>query len=72
MSSHEPTQRHLFLVRIWLEPADAGRTQWRGQVEHVGAGEKMYFASLNSLNDFISLRLQSFARFAGNEPIEEG
>jgi len=47
--------QHLFIVRLWSETAQPG--YWRGSVEHVPSGQKLYFTSLGDLNDFITLRL---------------
>jgi hypothetical protein len=48
---------HLFVVRIWYEPSRRAGKQWRGSVEHVPSGQRLYFASLGDLTDFITLRL---------------
>ena len=41
------SQRHhhsqLFTVRLWTEALGDGRTEWRGQVQHVTSGETHYF-----------------------------
>ena len=48
----------LFIVRIWL--VEGGRDgAWRGSVEHVPSGQKLYFTSLGDLNDFIARRLSA-------------
>jgi len=50
--------QHLFIVRIWQEPSRAAPPgQWRGMVEHVPAGQRLYFSSLGDLVDFITCRL---------------
>ena len=49
---------HLFIVRMWQEPSPAVAAHWRGYVEHVSSGQRLYFTSLTDLNDFISQRLQ--------------
>ncbi|MBE2200781.1 MAG: hypothetical protein IAE79_19370 [Anaerolinea sp.] len=46
----------LFIVRIWLVEEGRGGA-WRGSVEQVPAGQKLYFTSLGDLNDFIALHL---------------
>ena len=45
------------MVHIWLEAAEGGEGQWRGAVDHVGSGRRLYFASLSDLVDFIRLRM---------------
>lgn len=54
MFAQERFPQHLFIVRIWFERADT----WRGQVEHIPSGQKLYFTSLDDLNDFINLRVR--------------
>jgi hypothetical protein len=51
--------QHLFIVRMWQEPSNHQGDQWRGSVEHVSSTQRLYFASLGDLNDFITLRLNS-------------
>ncbi|MDQ2679626.1 MAG: hypothetical protein M3Y21_01190 [Candidatus Eremiobacteraeota bacterium] len=47
---------HLFVVRVWSESAAEPRGQWRGSVAHVSSGQKLYFANLGDLTEFIMLR----------------
>ncbi len=51
--------QHLFIVRMWQEPGNPQVEQWRGSVEHVPSAQRLYFASLGDMNDFITLRLNS-------------
>jgi len=51
--------QHLFIVRMWQEVGSRKADQWRGSVEHVPSAQRLYFASLGDLNDFITLRLNS-------------
>jgi hypothetical protein len=51
--------QHLFIVRMWQEVDSRKPDQWRGSVEHVPSAQRLYFASLGDLNDFITLRLNS-------------
>lgn len=54
---------HLFIVRIWLEPGAEVRPTpasgqldemgWRGSVQHVRSGERIYFRRLADLNEFM-------------------
>lgn len=53
---------HLFIVRIWQEPEQVKSGGWRGSAEHIPSGQRMYFVSLNDLNDFIQLRLNSMSK----------
>lgn len=57
MNFVEERVEHLFLVRMWLEPAQAEPVKWRGTVEHLPSGLRFNFISLRDLADFIALRL---------------
>ncbi|MCB0189959.1 MAG: hypothetical protein KDE31_37065 [Caldilineaceae bacterium] len=50
-----PTNRHLFVVRMWQE-ADAvtATIQWRGSVQHTHSTECHYFTKLSELIAFIA------------------
>jgi hypothetical protein len=48
--------QHIFVVRLWSECENCSEAQWRGSVEHVPTGKKLYFTSLGDLNDFITLK----------------
>lgn len=67
MSAQIGSGQHLFLVRIWQEPAPEHASAWRGMVEHVHFGQRMYFTSLNDLSDFIALRLESLSECGKDE-----
>ena len=69
MNAQLDPHRHLFIVRMWLETsrspdgqnfaAPAGKQeQWRGLVESVTTGQRMYFTSLADMSDFISFQLE--------------
>lgn len=69
MDTSSDPHRYLFVVRLWLEfnlnadgqkpadPAGEKRGQWRGSVESMDSGQRLYFTSLAGLNDFILLQL---------------
>ena len=40
---------YLFTVRLWLEPLDENRAEWRGRIEYVLTGEGRYFRDWSSL-----------------------
>lgn len=60
--------QHLFIVRIWYESPQRAHQSWRGSVEHVPSGQRLCFASLGDLNDFITLRLNGRLAPEGEEP----
>lgn len=64
MSPSIERPEHLFIVRVWQEPDQVQSGRWRGSIEHVPSGQRMYFASFNDLNDFIRLRLTRPSRGA--------
>jgi len=64
MLEAKPPRQHLFIVRIWIEAGQSALSQWRGSVEHVPSGQRLYFVSLGDLNDFMLGRL-------GGPPIQE-
>ncbi len=57
MSDAANRPHHLFIVRLWREPGQISLGQWRGSVEHVPSGRRLYFVSLSDLADFITLRI---------------
>ncbi len=47
---------HLFVIKMWQEPGATeatGEAAWRGSVQHVRSGERIYFRQLADLNEFI-------------------
>jgi hypothetical protein len=71
--SNEQIQ-HTFIVRIWAETAmGAAPLQWRGMVEHIASRQRLYFTSMNDLNDFINSRLGHTLDEPGETPqVHEG
>ncbi len=57
MSNDAERHEHLFIVRVWQEPAQVRSGSWRGSIEHVPSGQRLYFVSLVDMDDFIRLRL---------------
>lgn len=52
---------HSFVVRVWLEPREIeGATpEWRGIIEHVASGERIYVQDLREIESFISCYVES-------------
>jgi len=50
-------REHRFVVHVWYESAGRFEGQWRGEIDHVGHGRRLYFSSLGDLIDFIKIRL---------------
>jgi hypothetical protein len=59
LSEASDRPHHLFIVRLWRESGHPSPGQWRGSVEHVPSGRRLYFVSLSDLADFITLRLDA-------------
>ncbi len=51
-----------FIVRVWCErgdgPGDRVR-DWRGSIEHVESGERIFFREMHVMTEFMSRRLQA-------------
>ncbi len=43
MDQSSPSPSHLFVIRIWAQEIEDGRTEWRGRVQYVPTGEVHYF-----------------------------
>ena len=54
MNSKEDNS-HTFIVRFWLEPRELENAGpiWRGVVEHVASGRKLYLKNLEEVKQFI-------------------
>ena len=50
----------VFIVRIWCERGDADSSipEWRGSVEHVESGQRVFFRNLEAVLDFMKPHLQ--------------
>ena len=44
-----PPRSQLFTVRLWREDLGDGRSEWRGQVQHVMSGHVRYFRDWQTL-----------------------
>lgn len=50
-----------FIVRIWCERGEAATTvpEWRGSVEHVQTGQRIFFRHLDAVLDFMKPHLET-------------
>ena len=62
MGTLEENTQHLFIVRIWTDPAQSPPTVTRGLIEHVPTGERRYFLELREMQAFVA---QSLSERAG-------
>jgi hypothetical protein len=53
-----PASRQMFIVRVWEEPSRERPGAWRGSVDHVGSGQRFYFARLDDLQAFIQKTIE--------------
>jgi hypothetical protein len=52
-----PRRKYTFLVNLWLEPGRGGSAadgDWRGSVEHLASGRRLYFNHIASLVGFLT------------------
>ncbi len=73
---------HLFVIRMWQEPdvaeipgqpalATSPNPEWRGSVQHIRSGERVYFMRLPDLNEFIRSQLARPCPAAPQQPIPD-
>jgi hypothetical protein len=63
-------REHRFVVHVWFESAGHADGQWRGEIDHVGNGRRLYFSSLGDIIDFIKIRLGEPAISSAGENTE--
>ena len=51
-----------FIVRVWREKTDGESFLWRGSVSDAQSGERLYFQSLDQLEDVIARMIESEPR----------
>jgi hypothetical protein len=58
-----------FIVRIWRERSEAAATavEWRGSIECVEGGERVYFRDLEVMGSFLETHLQRIGIDAGQK-----
>jgi hypothetical protein len=49
-----------FIVRIWCESGDSGAAsgEWRGSIEHVSSGQRIFFRDLGAIGRFMKPHLE--------------
>jgi hypothetical protein len=52
----ERSEQHVFIVRVWSQPA-AAASQWRATIEDVATGRRVSSTDLRDVDDFIRLRI---------------
>jgi hypothetical protein len=63
-----------FIVRIWRERSEGldATVEWRGSIECVDGGEKVYFRDLNVIGSFLKTHLQRIGIDAWQEDAGSG
>jgi hypothetical protein len=58
---------HAFVVRVWLEPRelDGAPPEWRGVIEHVSSGARLFLQDLREIESFISCYVESMCANSG-------
>lgn len=46
-----------FLVRMWLPPGAQGESEWRGSIQDVFSGKRVFVTGTRDIADFISVHL---------------
>ncbi|GAB3389082.1 hypothetical protein [Lysobacter fragariae] len=51
----------VFIVRVWCERGDddCATNEWRGSVEHVASGQRVFFRHLEAVQEFMKPHLRS-------------
>ena len=60
MSGRKPTNQ-AFVLRLWREDNEADSGIWRGWIQHVGSGEKVFVQNLPDFLDFIEQHFGALA-----------
>lgn len=46
-----------FIVRMWLPEGLPGDTQWRGSVQEIASGKRLFVTGTRDISDFIATHL---------------
>jgi len=51
----DPPYAHAFVVKLWLErrEIEGAQPEWRGRIDHVQSGERVYFRDIAVITDFV-------------------
>ena len=55
-------ETHSFIIRIWDAidgPGNRPEETWRGSIDYVGSGKRLYFNDLNSIASFIKEQIRA-------------
>jgi hypothetical protein len=48
-----------FVVRMWVPEGEDGSRPWRGSIQEVGSGKRLFISGTRDIGDFISEHLLS-------------
>jgi hypothetical protein len=68
MSHDNGPRERVFLVRMWPAQPSANRHAWRGSVQHVASGRKLYVSGLADVVEFITTELSDSTAEEGFAP----
>jgi hypothetical protein len=65
----DPPYVHAFVAKLWLERREIEGTQpeWRGRIDHVTSGRRIYFRDLSEITAFIHSFLQGALDISGDQ-----
>lgn len=66
MPATEDTAPHLFIIRVWTDPALAPPGIACGLVEHIPSRERRYFRDLAEMQAFVARSLTGDAQSGGS------
>ena len=51
---------HAFIIRVWLERRElkGAPSEWRGMIQHVASGKRLYIKDLNQIKPFVHSYLE--------------
>jgi predicted AAA+ superfamily ATPase len=57
----DPQYAHAFIVKLWLERREIEGTkpEWRGRIDHVQSGRRVYFRDIVGITHFIQAFLEN-------------
>jgi hypothetical protein len=56
---------HLFVIRVWAQDIEDGRTEWRGRVQYIPSGEVHYFREWADMLSIVQHMLRNDGRDEG-------
>lgn len=51
------TNEIVFLVRMWVQAGEADEREWRGSIQEIDSGLRLYVTGTRDVADFIAARI---------------